>query len=103
VTLAAASITGAQTAPITFAYTGTVTVANGGTAFDAFLGQTVTMQYTFESTTADATPGDPAEGTYSGAISALSRRFRSPSADSPVPRQTAQSQSQIPGSQMGTL
>ena len=42
-------------APITFAYEGTVNFTFGGPAFDAFLGQTLRIEYTFESTTADST------------------------------------------------
>lgn len=71
--LAAASVTGAQAAPITFAYEGTVNIASGGAAFDAFLGQTAKFEFTFEPTTAtDDFPGDTTDGAYQNAITAIS-------------------------------
>ena len=59
-----------HSAPITFAYEGTVNLANGGAPFDAFLGQTLRIEYTFESTTPD-THGSTARGIYINAISSL--------------------------------
>jgi len=38
---------------VTFAYEGAIDNAVGGAAFDAFLGQTIRIDYTFESTTSD--------------------------------------------------
>ncbi len=53
----------AQADLITFAYEGTIDQTTGGAAFDAFLGETIRIEYTFESTTAD-NESDPSIGVY---------------------------------------
>ncbi len=60
----------AQADLITFAYEGTIDHASGGAAFDAFLGETIRFEYTFESTTADSDP-DPTLGFYQDPTGAL--------------------------------
>ena len=59
----------AWAAVITFAYEGTVDSTSGGAAFDAFLGQTIRIEYTFDSTTADIFPADPNAGRYPAVLS----------------------------------
>jgi len=58
-----------QAAPITYAYQGVVDTSSGGAAFSAFIGQTATMEYTFDDTSLDAN-SDPNVGSY--ALSSIS-------------------------------
>ncbi|NKB19272.1 MAG: PEP-CTERM sorting domain-containing protein [Alphaproteobacteria bacterium] len=55
--------TAAQAAPITFAYEGIVNSGVGGPAFSAFIGQTATLEYTFDDAAPDLSPG-AASGQY---------------------------------------
>jgi hypothetical protein len=73
IALTAASVTGAQAAPITFAYQGIVDTTTGGAAFDAFLGETIRLEYTFDADfDLDALPGDFDRGFYPDVITAIS-------------------------------
>lgn len=62
------SATTASAVPlITFAYEGIVDISPGG-GFDAFLGQTVRYEFTFDAATSDSSPADANFGAYRGAI-----------------------------------
>lgn len=52
-------------APITFAYEGTVDSTTGGAAFDAFLGETLRIEYTYDDAAVDTDP-DPTQGAFAG-------------------------------------
>jgi len=52
-----------QAAPITFTYEGAVSSTSGGVLFDAFLGQTATLEYSFDDATPD-TNGSATAGSY---------------------------------------
>jgi hypothetical protein len=54
----------------TFAYEGTVNESSGGTDFSNFVGQTLRMVYTFDTTTIDNNPS--ANGDYLGAVKTIS-------------------------------
>ena len=62
--LAAVSVTGAQAAPITFVYEGTIAVTTGDAAFDAFLGQIARFEFTVDPAATDDFPGDTSLGAY---------------------------------------
>jgi len=65
----------AKAAPVTFAFSGTVTAVDAALAGEFSLGESVVGSYTFESTTPDADPGDPTLGIYDNAITAFSATF----------------------------
>lgn len=67
-----ASQTPADASQITFNFQGTVTVVNPALSGTFSPGQTISGNYTFESTTADIAPGDPNFGGYPGASTNLS-------------------------------
>ncbi len=48
----------AQANLLTFTYEGIVNNTRGGAAFDAFLGETLKLEYTFDTTAADSDPGN---------------------------------------------
>ncbi|NKB19271.1 MAG: PEP-CTERM sorting domain-containing protein [Alphaproteobacteria bacterium] len=57
------TLTHVQAAPITFTYEGAVSTTSGGAAFNAFLGQSATLEYFFDDTAPDTNPSGTA-GTY---------------------------------------
>jgi hypothetical protein len=60
-----------EAAPIlTFAYEGTIDYALGGAPFEAFLGEIMRVEYTFDGATPD-TDASPSIGNYVGAVSLL--------------------------------
>jgi hypothetical protein len=61
----------AKAEPITFVYEGTIDFFQDGLDFEAFLGETFTLEYTFESTWQDGLPGDPTLGDYVDSITSL--------------------------------
>ncbi len=65
----------AMAAPITFGFTGVVTSVNTPLAVEFSVGESVVGNYTFESTTADADPGDVTRGHYDNAITAFTATF----------------------------
>ena len=62
--LAAVFGTGAQAALITIVYEGTIAVTTGDAAFDAFLGQITTFEFTVDPAATDYFPGDTRLGAY---------------------------------------
>jgi hypothetical protein len=71
--MAFAFVSSAHAAPITFAYQGIVDSTTGGAAFDAFMGETIRLEYTFDPDfDLDALPGDFDRGFYPDVITAIS-------------------------------
>jgi hypothetical protein len=63
--------TSVQAAPVVVSYQGIVDTTLGGPAFDAFLGETIQLDYTFENTTPDSNP-TAGLGAYINAASSMS-------------------------------
>ena len=70
--LAAVSVTGAQAAPITFVYEGTIAVTTGDAAFDTFLGQIARFEFTVDPAATDDFPGDTSLGAYGDGAATIS-------------------------------
>ena len=65
----------ATAAPVTFGFTGVVTEVGATLAVEFSVNEPIVGKYTFESTTADSSPGDPVFGVYINAITTFTATF----------------------------
>jgi hypothetical protein len=70
--LAAVSVAGAQAALISFVYEGTIAATTGDAAFDAFLGQIATFEFTVGPAATDDFPDDTRLGAYGDGAATIS-------------------------------
>lgn len=62
-------------APVTFGFTGVVTAVDAGLAAEFSLGEPVIGNYSFDSATPDAAPGDSSFGNYNNTITSFTATF----------------------------